>query len=127
MGCDIHCVREVKTEGHWLGKEVAIPRWHQLFGLMAGVRSSSVDPIKHCRGMPNDASTCFRLLLNDYGKDAHSTSYLTRKEVLEAYHDRQQTDPNSMEYEEAFQALIGYLSPEYPQNDGIRVCFFFDS
>ena len=58
MGCDIHAYIEYKHWGDkwWPFANLDIDRDYQLFGLMAGVRRSDIDPVAQPRGVPSDAS-----------------------------------------------------------------------
>lgn len=58
-------------------------RNYQLFGLLAGVRDSSVTPIKSERGLPEDVSDFVKSESDAWDSDGHSHSYFTLAELLE--------------------------------------------
>lgn len=88
MGCDIHLVVERKVGDKWV--TVRIPRlirdsrndnWvsapcnrrnYNRFAALAGVRGVGPDP----RGIPWDASETARVMIEDWGVDGHSHSWL---------------------------------------------------
>lgn len=87
MGCDIHIVLERKVgEGPWLGlRELAfmniggvrIPcparaRNYTRFAALAGARGDGPEP----KGMPVDASALALHLVDNWGSDGHSHSYI---------------------------------------------------
>ncbi|MCH7577400.1 MAG: hypothetical protein IH822_06355 [Chloroflexi bacterium] len=70
MGCDIHGVIEVnkypgRRHSHWPHAEVYLDRHYRLFGVLAGVRDDSVEPVVSPRGLPEDMSFKTRDL-NEY-------------------------------------------------------------
>lgn len=55
MGCDIKLHIEIKVDGTWHHYGApSIKRWYRLFGLMAGVRDTEVQPICAPRPLPED-------------------------------------------------------------------------
>lgn len=92
MGCD--CTAYVETQdaaGGWnfagphdMDGEPApwyVPRNYQLFGLLAGVRDKSVEPISPPRGLPDDVSTEVWAAHLEEDEQSHSTSWLTMSEL----------------------------------------------
>lgn len=88
MGCDIHLVLEQKHNGRWVGIDtfnghtdrftgkycspVARERNYDRFAALAGVRGDGPEPL----GVPQDASETTRLLVDKWGSDGHSHSWL---------------------------------------------------
>lgn len=58
-------------------------RNYNLFGVLAGVRSSDVPQIDEPRGLPEDASPYVEKESNYWGWDGHSHSYLTLRDIKE--------------------------------------------
>ncbi len=90
MGCDIHAYIEYKfsdcgyTEVFSTG-EIHFGRDYELFGLIAGVRSSSF-PIFLTRGFPDSTAPMpsnwyVRQKYEEFGKDAHSATWLSLPEL----------------------------------------------
>lgn len=56
MGCDIHTVLQAfdDKDGKWkdVHTDAFDGRCYELFGILAGVRDCSVEPIQVCRGLP---------------------------------------------------------------------------
>jgi len=102
MGCDIHMYIEKKDKtstasaGDWIPAQgfmkvdddrVDVPypdrfndRDYLLFGMLAGVRDSS-NQIFTPKGFPDDASKEVRTVFEEWGRDAHTPSYLTLAEL----------------------------------------------
>lgn len=93
MGCDIHAFVEAKRNNHW----EFVTRWllestefgpmsicsYRIFGFLAHVRNYSLSPvIAPPRGIPSDISVGVKRLWEQWIGDAHSASWLTRKELL---------------------------------------------
>lgn len=91
MGCDIHLMIEVKTNGKWKalsGEKVDFlnnfdNRNYELFGILSGVRREAPNgkPLM-ISGIPEDASKKVKDLLED--GDAHSHGYATI-DLIDAY------------------------------------------
>lgn len=83
MGCDIHLHIEVKVNGkweHWSAPNVN--RSYRLFALMAGVRNYyEIAPVAQPKGFPEDASALTKFDYENWGADAHSTSWLSGEEL----------------------------------------------
>lgn len=95
MGCDIHCVTEVRRDGKWSMAYPLISKYddewkepskilldnrdYELFGILAGVRRPVDNPIAKGRGVPEDISwdESSTNLLGD-----HSYSHCTLAEIL---------------------------------------------
>lgn len=89
MGCDIHPYLEVhdKETGQWVVIErLESSRNYLWFGIIAGVRNEKVQCIDTPRGLPADASLLVqRQLGDDDNRDLHSHSYITLKEISQAW------------------------------------------
>lgn len=99
MGCDIHTLVEYKHNGEWITVDtlhgIHAPSlrsetfdWVQpyieqrnygLFAQMAGVRGDGPEP----RGLPDDLSQTARYMVEQWGGDAHSHSWLPIREVTD--------------------------------------------
>lgn len=157
MGCDIHSYAEKKTEYGWkkLGDIFPLPEWlleirpeyeknhahpfydrnYILFSLLAGVRNrNNVTPLAEPRGLPEDVSDAVRVEHKNWECDAHSTSWLSLSELVNA--DLTQVisaygrEDKLLTYlgDEFMRALI-ILTSELlsPDVTDIRVVFWFDS
>lgn len=106
MGCDIHIYSESLIEGKWVLNEsikdvnagqpeygephydtidadnLYLGRNYFFFGILAGVRSWD-DPDFDIKGFPDNCSSDLLLLYNQWGRDAHTPSYVTLKELEE--------------------------------------------
>lgn len=88
MGCDIHCHVEVKFNDQWHHYTfLKIPRYYGLFAKMANVRNydNEVKPIAKPRGLPQDITEMSKFVFKQWEDDAHSSSYLTSKEVVDLF------------------------------------------
>jgi hypothetical protein len=100
MGCDIHATLEVKTPTGWVcvntyqGHHMAYPcgdrdwslpvtteRNYDRFAALAGVRGEGPEP----RGIPEDASDTTKYLVDLWGSDGHSHSWLPAKKAAEIF------------------------------------------
>ena len=59
-------------------------RSYFLFGLLAGVRNYSVEPISQPRGIPDDVSVAIKEYYDGWGDDAHTPSWYTLYELKSA-------------------------------------------
>ncbi len=85
MGCDIHGFWEVKDHtGNWMAIDTINPgRNYDWFGAIAAVRGGP-DIGTAGRGVPDDASGAYRDMVDQWGVDLHSHTWLTPSEVQEA-------------------------------------------
>jgi hypothetical protein len=97
MGCDIHLVLERKVDDHWVavdtfkGHESAMAKgytWpaatsrnYQRFAALASVRGEGPSP----RGIPADPSDTTSFLVEKWGEDGHSHSWLPLVEAAAIY------------------------------------------
>jgi hypothetical protein len=63
-------------------------RNYELFGVLAGVRDNSMNPIDEPRGIPDDISNETRKEYELWGRDAHTPTYFTLNELLDFYHKK---------------------------------------
>lgn len=124
MGADIHGFWEVKDHtGNWMAIDTVNPaRNYMWFGIIAGVRGGPDIGTAH-RGIPEKLSGAYRDLLDDWGADLHSHTWLSIDEVqeackelnnrlVEAYNDPYDDPYESIPYEDMklSQLIIGWGS-----------------
>lgn len=86
MGCDIHGIIERKNESggwYWLNSgDPDIGRNYTIFSVLANVRNYDNYPfISEPKGMPKDLTSEMRCLVNEWGEDGHSHSWITLEEM----------------------------------------------
>ena len=110
MGCDIHLYCEYKPKNgkrnNWISgdyfkvnqnyevyddesKMTIIKlydgRWYELFAILADVRNySNNTPISQPKGIPDDSCGFIKTEYDEWSCDAHSASYFTLRELLDA-------------------------------------------
>jgi len=72
-------------------KEFYNGRNYYLFSILAGVRGDE-EPIDYPRGIPEDCSSGYSYVTNQWDGDGHSHSYFTLKELLEFDWNSYQTE-----------------------------------
>lgn len=95
MGCDCIAYVEVKKElATWYWEPAGprdvdgdlaqwfVPQNYRLFGLLAGVRDESVEPLSPPRGLPDDVSSEIEMAHRENQEDAHSASWFTLSELM---------------------------------------------
>jgi hypothetical protein len=95
MGCDIHSHVEVRKGDYWEDVEFHPfrDRSYGVFALLAGVRNySAVTPIAEPRGLPYDLAFMTKHKYSEWKDDAHSTSWLDAKELLDFDYDATMED-----------------------------------
>lgn len=98
-------------------------RNYYLFSILADVRNGSgVEPINYPKGIPDDASSGYLYMCNQWGSDAHSHSYFTLEELLNV--DWSQYDS---EYLEDFMDTLEKMKKIEEDTSNVRCCFFFDN
>jgi hypothetical protein len=146
MGCDIHTFIEYKRPGtnEWIHYNVDEGRMgdrnHSRFGVLAGIQVYDIDPIDEPRGMPNDTANFIMDKYNIWSHIAHSASYFTLAELLEALPNYNNTDVKGYNpltsFVEAFQShantifkpmSLFHKDPATHYSDHIRVVFWFDN
>jgi len=83
MGCDIHEMIEVESTYRWLNAgDPNSDRNYTIFSVLADVRNSDGVPfISSPRGVPENCSQEFEALVEYWGADAHSLSWVTLEEM----------------------------------------------
>ena len=100
MGCDIHLVLERKHGERWIAVDTfcghdidnrtdnldwaapaATARNYKRFAALAGVRGNGPSP----HGVPNNASETTKFLVENYGDDGHSHSYLSLEKAIKIF------------------------------------------
>lgn len=77
-------VEAPESEGHYLHRRfnLQLNRNYALFGVLAGVRWNDAPVIHPPRGVPDDASDKYRLIVAEWAEDAHTHSWATVAELL---------------------------------------------
>ena len=102
-------------------------RNYTLFGLLAGVRNYGTKPIVAPRGFPKDASKSIAEEYASWGSDAHTASWLTLAELMNAARSHPGLLNNLVaELQEYFNRLFHNPSPLITQNE-LRIVFWFDN
>lgn len=138
MGCDIHVYLERRVEGEWRAvrppsdwnmyafmyrwePEIAweqyewdVERNYSLFGRLAGVRSRSEEPIVYPRGLPADVDKPVREAIVEWGRDAHTSSWLADFELARV---------EWADLSEQFPRLVEEVRRRSPA----RIVFWFDN
>ena len=153
MGCDIHMQVEYRTKVcgtmQWCdGNLYEVNKFHDsypdepkytrvhlnnerrnytLFGLLAGVRNYGTKPIVAPRGFPKDVSKSIAEEYDSWGSDAHSASWLTLAELMNAT----RSYPDLLNYlvdelQEYFHRVFTNPAPLITQNE-LRIVFWFDN
>ncbi len=110
-----------RDEGYWTnyGNSFYSGRNYDLFAKLADVRNyaNNIEPLDQPRGIPEDASYAYKLMVKEMGNDGHSHSYFTLDELLESGVDWSSTFLNTIE-------KMKHVDPD-PSN--VRCVFFFDN
>lgn len=102
-------------------------RHYTLFGLLAGIRNYNIKPIAPPRGFPKDASKSITEGYNSWGSDAHSASWLTLAELMNAARSHPDLlDDLVAELQEYFNRIFPNPAPLITQNE-LRIVFWFDN
>ena len=123
MGCDIHYLVEVREGSRWspTSRQPVIYRNYHLFADLAGVRQRDPmgHPIARPRGVPEDASQSFLVMLDKVGSDAHTPTWLTLSELRRAaWHDWSGGERLAAEVADV---ALGHAEAD------VRLVFFFDN
>lgn len=132
MGCDIHVFVEVKKDDKWLLMDHPhVYRNYQLFGRIAGVRDTDIEPIVSPRGLPENLSEGTQLHWDYWNGDAHTPGWLTGKEAEHlSQHAQDFCGPKAYIHPCLFGYLFNMGLTWFPENSGIsdsRVVFWFDN
>ena len=153
MGCDIHMQVEYRTKidgtVQWCdGNLYEVNKFHidypdepkyqrvhlnnerrnyTLFGLLAGIRYYGIKPIAPPRGFPKDVSKSISEEYDSWGSDAHSASWLTLAELMNAARSHPDLlDDLVAELQEYFHRVFPNPAPLITQNE-LRIVFWFDN
>lgn len=146
MGCDIHLVLERRHNDKWVAvntfkghhvsamhrKEgqfdwsypIATSRNYARFAALAGVRGDGPAP----RGVPEDASETTKYLVDYWGSDGHSHSWMSLVDAMsvfvatEPWHDSEGDDYYGRKYPASF-----FFEVEDDKLDCYRIVFWFDN
>lgn len=147
MGCDIHLVLEKKHADKWVGIDTynshTQPKWlvakgmsgysspvvrernYERFAALANVRGDGPAP----RGVPDDASDTSRLLIEQWGGDGHSHSWLPLAEASNIW--MKTAGPNDDEFATKYPTSHFFgVDVSEGSNEKIsdyRVVFWFDN
>lgn len=129
MGCDIHCVLQKRKKGVW--ENVAgldIPRYYELFEILAGVKGDAKHSISIPRGFPADMKY---LESHDIKEIAglwmgeHSFSWLRLREILKYYAKHWTNEDKRLPLEFLLRIISDYVNGN---GKGVyRIVFGFDS
>lgn len=136
MGCDIHTIIEKRVAGKWI--TVKIPhhsqpcesRFYHRFNLLcSGVRGDGSD--NPALGVPADASETANYLIDEYGSDGHSHSYmdLAKASAICLQSDKDAPGYKISEYAEKYPEsyYFGIDDEEGVKRGQYRVVFWFDN
>ena len=153
MGCDIHMQVEYRTKidgtMQWCnGSLYEVNKYHDsypdepkykriclinerrnynLFGLLAGVRNYYIKPIASPRGFPNDASKSITEKYNSCRIHAHSASWLTLAELMNAARSHPDLLNDLVaELHTYFHRVFPNPAPLITANE-LRIVFWFDN
>lgn len=162
MGCDIHLYLEKYTSVNGENKWVNVDHWqinphygiedneseydlvpfywgrnYDLFSILAGVRGN-IDPIDEPRGLPEDVTETTKREYDKGGRDAHTPSYYTLKEIKDYYYNNSENDeitiildyflkPMENRFKEEFWITSDDEKRYTTKENGFRVIFWFDN
>lgn len=125
MGCDIHIVVEKERNGEWLMHNTVhcskrgCDRNYDRFARLAGVRGDGPEP----RGLPSDVSASTQMLVDEWGDDGHSHSWLPLSEALALFRETERGGLMSVSEYDYFDCEM--REPDDAKN--YRVIFWFDN
>lgn len=150
MGCDIHFYIEKMNQYRvWENVDVWVPKWwgneseidekwfkelsnqsfcsernYTLFGVLAGVRDTEVEPLDYPRGLPDDVSSIVKAELYD---EIHSKSWFLLKELYN--YDWHIYSSGECEYDSLhnFRENVIPKLEQIGDPDKVRIVFGFDS
>lgn len=101
-------------------------RNYALFGILAGVRwQPDCGEISKPKGFPNDASDDVISAYKSWGRDAHSASYFTLKELQDVdWNGKYKKYLNDIS---AFMATMEKMAQIDPDPENVRCIFWFDN
>lgn len=136
MGCDIHLVLERKYGLRWIavdtfkGHETSRSDWasplatsrnYVRFAALAGVRGDGPAP----RGAPADISETTAMLLEDWGSDGHSASWLPLNEASQIFLATQHGELS--DFAKKYPQLHFFGIDEEDKRGTHRLVFWFDN
>ena len=106
----------------WTADEMYNGRSYYLFAILADVRNGSgdIEPIDYPRGIPDDASSGYKYVVDRWDGDGHSHSYFTLYELMNY-------DWSKYEILGDFMETIEQMKSIDPDPKNVRCCFFFDN
>ena len=98
-------------------------RSYYLFAILADVRNGSgeVEPIDYPRGIPDDASSGYKYVVDRWDGDGHSHSYFTLDELINFDWSKYEM------LDDFFMETIEQMKSIDPDPKKVRCCFFFDN
>lgn len=132
MGCDIHLFVERKdADGKWVGTPVGYPevtRDYAGFAALAPCGRGTWECTPQMRKLPPDASDEARQSYKEWGSDAHTPSYLSKKELkeIEKYLHHFTTYPHTMVRVSAVE-FVRNIIRQMREHDAERIVFWFDN
>lgn len=153
MGADIHLWVETKAGESWrFANPYRIDKWdkeawvewdepygqrnYHLFALLADVRNSDTrfTPIAPVRGVPLDCSKIGRRIIDEWGADGHSHSWLSVDELLRHPWDKTEALRGRVPPVVTHRDLVGDFLTEFLPRlqahgpaDRTRIVYFFDN
>lgn len=138
MGCDIHMTVERKTDEKWVcvntltyhtnweGKSsfpLVTMRNYKRFSQLAGVRGNGPSP----KGIPVDVSETTQFLINEWGVDGHSHSWLELDEACRIFAatEYSELDDFAKKYPASYYFCVS--CDKDSDFDNYRVVFWFDN
>ena len=106
----------------WYADELYNGRSYYLFAILADVRNGSgvIEPIDYPRGIPDDASSGYKHVVDRWDGDGHSHSYFTLDELINFNWSKYEMLGEFMETIETMKTID-------PDPKNVRCCFFFDN
>jgi hypothetical protein len=100
-----------------------VGRNYYIFSILADVRNDSgVEPINYPKGIPDDASSGYLYMCDQWDSDAHSHSYFTLEELLNVDWSEYESDRIG-----GFMETLEKMKEIDKDPLNVRCCFFFDN
>jgi hypothetical protein len=98
-------------------------RNYYIFSILADVRNGSgVEPINYPKGIPDDASSGYLYMCDQWDSDAHSHSYFTLEDLLNVDWSEYESDRIG-----GFMETLERMKEIDKDPLNVRCCFFFDN
>lgn len=113
-------------------REVDGERVYILFGALAGTRGSC-EPVYSPRGLPNDVTSHTLRIYNEFGKDAHTPSWLTTEEQRDCIDQAIKVFSKEYSLKEVnswlspYEKIFEYMKNKEDKGDLCRIVFWFDN